>query len=168
MKKLIAFLFLPLLCYAAQFDDQTTGLTFEIPPGFELNEKESGVDETEGSWWYVFHNGEEGILTLEIDQYDHLKSLPEHFHLALTEDEAELEGVVFEGMEFKNIECAGREFTKCKLRILAIFDEYIEPLYVYDYLFVDQNFGFSISLMKKEEESETMILSLLESINFKK
>jgi len=166
MKKLLVSLFLPILCFSAQFDDQITGLKFEIPQGFELNEEESGVDEAEGSWWYVFEDDEENLITVDIDQYDHLKSLPEHFHRSLTEDERE--GLIYEGMEFKNIECGGRLYTKCKLRVLAIFDQFTQPLYVCDYLFVDQNFGFTISLMKKEdEETDEMMLSLIESIRFK-
>lgn len=176
MKKLLAFLLFSLssTCFAAPFSDPTTGLFFEIPEGFDLNEEESGVDEVSASWWYVFSDSSQGTLVVEIDQYDHLKSLPEHFHLALTKDDDELDGVISEGMEFKNFDCGGMEFTKCKLRILAISHQLFEPLFVCDYLFVKDHFGFSISLMKKEneivsnEESEAMLLTLLQSINFNK
>lgn len=166
MKKLLFTLLLSSYCFATPFSDPTTGLNFEIPQGFELNEEESGVDEVSASWWYVFSDTDQGTLVVEIDQYDHLKSLPEHFHLALTKDEDELDGVIFEGMEFRNVDCNGMEFTKCKLLF--------EPLYVCDYLFVKDHFGFSVSLMKKEneivtnEESEAMLFDLLQSIQFNK
>ncbi len=176
MKKFLVILLFSLssTCFSTPFSDPTTGLNFEIPQGFALDEEVSGVDEVSGSWWYVFTDTDQGTLVLEIDQYDHLKSLPEHFHLALTKDEDELDGVIFEGMDFRNIDCNGMEFTKCKLRILAASHQFFEPLYVCDYLFVKDHFGFSISLMKKEsgivtnEESDAMLLDLLQSITFNK
>lgn len=176
MKKFLVVLLFSLssFCFAAPFSDPTTGLNFEVPPGFELDEEVSGVDEVSGSWWYVFADTNQGTLVLEIDQYDHLKSLPEHFHLSLTKDEDEFNGVIYEGMDFRNVDCNGMEFTRFKLRILAASHQLFEPLYVCDYLFVKDHFGFSISLMKKEneivtnEESEAMLFDLLQSITFNK
>ncbi|MBS0629230.1 MAG: hypothetical protein JSS30_03270 [Verrucomicrobia bacterium] len=168
MKKLFILFFFPFLCFGDSFNDPTTGLSFEIPSGFTLNEEECGVDETEGSWWYVFNRGEDEVLSLDIDQYDHLKSLPEHFHKSMTENEDELERVVYAGMEFKNVEVNDRQFTMCKLRILADFDKFIVPFVVCDYLFVDEHFGFTFSLMTQDEECEEMLLSLLKSIHFEK
>jgi len=174
MKKLLVFLFLTTFCFSQQFSDTITGFTFEIPSAFELDEEESGVDELDGSWWYVFSDSDQGNLTVEIDQNDHPKTLPEHFHQSMTKDDEELEGLLYEQMEFKNVSCGEFEFTKCKLRILSHSLHLFEPLFVCDYLFVKDHFGFTISLIKKEnekvsnEESEAMMLSLLQSIRFDK
>ena len=177
MKKILCvwLLSLTIYCSAQSFTDPTTGMTFEVPQGFELHEEESGGDPQGGNWWYLFLDSNENTLTIEIDEYDHQKSLSEHFHYALTkEDVDELQEVVYEGMEFKNIEANGIEFTKCKLRILAHSLHFAEPLFFCDYLFVKDHFGLSISLVKKEDglsandETDEMMLHLIESIHFNK
>lgn len=173
MKKILTVLLLSLtsFCFADLFFDSVTGLQFEVPQGFELDEEESGVDEVDGNWWYVFSSPNQGILTVEIDQGDYLKTLPEHFYQSMTKEE-ERDGIIYEGMEFKNVNCGDLEFTKCKLRILAQSNQLLEPLFVCDCLFVRKHFAFTISLIKREnelvsnEESDAMILSLMQSIQF--
>ena len=174
MKQIIFFLCLSLVCpaFSEPFTDIVSGLTFDIPPGYAFNEVESQIDARQNNWWYTFHDAEQNVLTVEIEEYDTTPSLPEHFHAALTTAE-DRESVMYEGMEFRHFEVNGLPVTKWKLRVLALSDTQIEPLYFCDYLFVQDCFGFSINLIKKEtsplsqEETDQMMLSLVESIRFK-
>jgi len=174
MKTLFSILLIFICTYgfAERFTDSQTSLSFEIPSGFEFNAEESAVDEVNGKFWYLFSDTKHNILTIEIEEYDHVKSLSEHFHYNLTDDEDSKEGVVFEGLDFRNSTINGIEFTKCKLRLLAVSDLLIEPIYMCDYLFVKDHFGFTISLMEREDQDHTnkgtekMMLELLNSIQF--
>jgi hypothetical protein len=139
-------------------------------------ESERYLEENAPSWWYEFRGGNDNTLTIEIEAYSEKPSLPEHFHhtLTLSDDEEEDEGnaIVFEGLEFKKLSVGGIEFTKCKLRLLAVGeDRLIEPLMLCDYLFVNDQYGFTISWMQRNENGasmETLMKQLLSSIHFPK
>ena len=75
-------------------------------------------------------------------------------------------------LEFRQVEVNGRAYTKCQVRALAIENETIEPVYICDYLFVKDQYGFSISLLKKDDaelhqkELETFMANILEYVHF--
>ncbi len=152
-----------------QFTDPITGLSLETPPEFVLDEEGSQQATEEGKWWYQYVDVDHNCISIEIEGYDRAKSLPEHFHHSMTEEEGK-ERIVFEGLEFRNLVIEGREFTKSKLRILAISDQIIEPICLCDYLFVEGQYGFIISLTTKKGclsgRAEQMMESILKSIRF--
>jgi len=167
----VLFLLIDLVCQAASFTDPFSGMTLEIPSDFEFNEEESKMDQLDNTWWYAFIDCNQNVLTIEIEKYENNKTLPEFFHHSMTNEEENVQ-IIFEGFEFKNQMIGGIEFTKSKLRLLAISDQYIEPLYLCDYLFVNDQYGFTISLMQKNDDTsdnastDAMMQKLLESIRF--
>ncbi len=173
MKKFLLFSLLSLVVcgFAERFDDLYTGMSFEIPQDFTFDESKSNVKTEEGDWWYTFCDEEENLLVIEIDENCRMQPLSEFFHNSLTEI-PEFESIIYSGMEFKNLEIDTLKATKYKLRILAVAENVIEPLYFCDYLFVKGCFNFSISLTAKEKslasnaEREAMMFSLIHSIQF--
>jgi len=175
MKWVIFFLFSCAGLWGYNFTDPHTGMCVEIPSQFRLNEEESKMDRENDIWWYEFTDVDQSILTIEIEEYDHNKSLCEYFHHTLTDDDDEEENherMIFEGLEFKNFYLNGITFTKCKVSLLAISDEITEPLYICDYLFVRDHYGFSVGLMKKDDgvkhhdQLEDFMQTILQSIHF--
>ncbi|NGX37115.1 MAG: hypothetical protein K1000chlam2_00267 [Chlamydiae bacterium] len=172
---LVFFLSLVATATAMPFTDSFSGMSLEIPPEFELSivESKSKMDALDIAWWYSFSDENRNLITIEIEEYDHSQSLPEFFHRSMTcENNEEVDRVICEGLEFKNQWIGDIEFTKCQLRILGISDQLIEPLCLYDYLFVKGEYGFTISLMKRDEgeamreETDAMMQTLLKSISF--
>lgn len=167
-RSLIFFLSFFVSCFGAPFTDPYTGLSFEIPQGFTLDEEGSKLDQFDNTWWYEFEDSKKNVLSVEVEEYHYHTPFPEYFHKIFSEEDEENEKLIFEGLEFKNLTIGEIEFTKCKLRLLVTSEQFTEPLCFYSYLFVKDHFGFSINLMKKEddEDPELMMNPLLQSIHF--
>ena len=174
MKKWLVAFFLPVSLFCEPFTDPFSGLSLEIPENYRCLEEESNPKtENITSWWYAFSDPNQSMIMIEIDEYDHTKSLPEFFHHHLTSDENEdNDKIVYEGLEFKNFKLNEMNFTKCKVRAFAKSEKAFEPLYICDYLFVNDCYGFSIGLMKKDDtilqdaDLDEMMLNILKSIHF--
>lgn len=168
MKYLFCLLFtvcFPL--YSTPFIDPMSQLHLDIPSSFQLNEEDSQEQpEKDKCWWYEFSHTNQSVLTIEIDQED-----PDQFvnNRLLQERPEEKEDIICDALEFKDLTIEGIEMTKCK--ILAHMDSN-ESLYICDYLFIQNECGFSISLMKKSDapfndaELDALILTILQSIRF--
>jgi len=174
MKHRILALFIILApSFAIAFQDSYSEMELDIPPGFVLDLEECKLDNAEEIWWYVFTDSNGSRLTIEIEEHNHMPSLPEHFHRSLTQEndeEEDQERMIFEELEFKNLTINEHEFAKCKVRALIVSDGAFEPLYICDYLFVHGHYGFSIGLLKKDDGDEEplniLMHTMLESIHF--
>ncbi len=176
MKKTLLVLFFSLAvhCFAGSFTDPYSGLTFEIPQGFSLNEEQSSIGQEEKGWWYVFSNSDEATISIEIEKYDPNKSPNEHHKYQEAFDDIDSSNIICERLEFKEVDINGLEAINWKLQLLSTESDHVETLYLCDYLFMRSSFSFSINLMKKgsdstsNEESESMMVSLLQSMQFTK
>lgn len=177
MKKAIFLFLCTFVGGFASFTDPYTGLTFDVPSGYVYDEEESQPDQEDNTWWYSFVDEQGNQLSVEIEAYDHMLSLFELFHSTMTdgknEEDGEEKNVVYDGLDFHEGEINGLEYTKCQLRALMMEDERIVPFYICDYLFVKDQYGISIGLIKKDDaevhQKELGILmeTILESIHFK-
>lgn len=151
-------------CFSLEHIDSKSGLRLEIPDYFHLSDKEN----YEGHWWYIFTDAKQTELIVEIEEFQTCKLLSEHSERAYANSYEQTEHMEFEGLEFTTFQIKDLDICKCSLRMLAIAEKYREPLYLCDYLFVKDNFGFTISLLKVEDETivEEMMESILDSIRF--
>ena len=165
MKKWLFLFLLPFsICFSWSFIDSNSGLRLDIPEIFSFSEK----DHSDDLWWYEFKDENGNSLIIEVEKYDQNKSHCEHFHRSLTKGTDEKEQMICEGLEFKHFRIGQLEISKCQLRILAIAEMYRKPLCFCDYLFVKDQFGFTISLTTEEGnlDNDALMQPLLESISF--
>lgn len=152
------------LCFSLEHIDSKSGLKLEIPEHFLLSDQENYEDH----WWYIFTDDKGTELIIEIEKFQTSKLLSEHSERAYANSYEQNEHMEFEGLEFTTFEIGDLDICKCSLRMLAIADKYREPLYLCDYLFVKDHFGFTISLLKVEDETnvDEMMQTILNSIRF--
>ena len=144
----------------------------DIPDIFEPCEDSTYISSC--PYWYAFVDSEGNILTIEIEEYNDLQTLSGHFHKTMTEADRLIEkSLICEDLEFYNLMIGEIEFTKLKLRMLALTETGTTALFFCDYLFVHDHFGITISLTKTEvgsqsaPEAEEMMTQMLQSIQFR-
>jgi len=159
------------LSFSATFSEPYTGLMLEIPDAFQPCEDSTYVSSC--PYWYAFIDSEQNLLTIEIEEYDKQQTLSEHFHRAMTETDLLIEkSLVCEDLEFCNKRIGDTDFTKLKVRMLALTETGVTALCLCDYLFVHDHFGITISLIEREvdsntdSETEKWMTEMLESIQF--
>lgn len=165
MKWLCAFLLSISFCYSSSFSDPCTGMSLEIPDSFQFSDQDQYKEKE--SWWYIFNNAKGDEIVIEIEKFDQAKPLEEHIQHSTSTYEQN-EQIRLEELEFKTFCIHGLDICQCSLRMFAVADTYRKPLYLCDYLFVKDQFGFTISLLKVEDEEdpEEMMQMLLHSIQF--
>lgn len=165
MKWLILWAILPIsLCFSLEHTDSQSGLRLEIPDTFHLSDQENYMDH----WWYIFTDPKGTEIIVEIEAFQTSKPLSEHTERTFVHTYEQNEHMEFEGLEFNTFQIGDLDVCKCSLRMLAIADKYREPLYLCDYLFVHDHFGFTISVLKVEDgtNTEEMMKAVLDSIRF--
>ena len=190
----VLFTLLALLLSAAtfaspsRFSDQNSGISFDIPEGFKLDDEECMLDREHSLWSYTFVNRSGDQFSVEIEAYDHVLTLIEvhdHMltlfellHITLTDEYAGLEeedkNFLLDFFQFRNLNINDLQGTFCKIRILAVDGEEMGPVYLCDYLFVRDNYGFTFSLLKEGDENtkfdeiENLLRKVLQSVEFTK
>lgn len=165
MKWLFFFLVPFTFCFAFPYEDPTSGLKLEMPDSFQLSETDQNGDQ----WWYKFTDAKGSEIIIEIEEFDKRKPLSEHSKRSRAGNYGEDERMRLEELDFDIFEIGELEICKCSLRMIAFTDICRQPLYLCDYLFVRDHFGFTISLLQyddDESDSDIMMQTLLHSIQF--
>lgn len=146
-------------------------MCLEIPDSYSPSEQSTYVSSC--PYWYTFADSKGNILSIEIEEYEKEQSLSEHFHKTMTDsDFLEEESVVCEDLEFRNQKIGQIDFTKLKVRLLALTEGGATSLFFCDYLFVHQQFGITIGITKYEvdldsaEQTEQEMVDMLKSLTF--
>jgi hypothetical protein len=151
---LLTFLFTQsLVATPSRFFDPNSGISFEVPEEFFLDMEESILDSENSLWFYTFVNLEGDQLSIEIESYDHMLTLFEFFHSTMIDGFEEDDQLVADSFHFQHLFLNDLELTSCQFRLLSIDGEEVDPLYVCDYLFVKDNLGISVNLLKEGDEN---------------